>query len=68
VIVFTSDVTQDSNLFSAPALPITEGAIVVEDEATQLTTFPESDQYPLDSPAEENASRQESFPSPVKNK
>ena len=68
VIVFTSDVTQDSNLFSAPALPISAGPILVEEEATQLTSAPESDQYPLDNPSEENASRQESFPSPVKNK
>jgi Tol biopolymer transport system component len=68
VIVFTSDVTGDSNLFSTAALPIAAAPIIVEDEAAQLTSFPEADQYPLDAPAEENASRQDSLPSPVKNK
>lgn len=68
VIVFTSDVMGDSNLFSTAALPIAAPPIIVEEEAAQLTSFPEADQYPLDSPAEENASRHESLPSPVKNK
>jgi hypothetical protein len=49
-------------------LPIEASAINVEAEASQLTFDPESDQYPLDSPSEENASRQESFPSSMKNK
>lgn len=68
MLVFTSDVTDDPNLFSTSALPIDAAAINVAAEASQLTFDPESDQYPLDSPSEENASRQESFPSSVKNK
>jgi Tol biopolymer transport system component len=68
VLVFTSDVTGDSNLFSTTALPVDGPAIDVEREASQLTTSADSDEYPLDSPSEENASREESFPSPIKNK
>lgn len=68
MIVFTSDVTGDANLFESPALPIDAPAIIVEQEASQLTFVPESDQYPLDAPSEENASRQDSLPSPVKNR
>lgn len=68
VIVFTSDITEDSNLFEAPALPIEAQPINVQTEASQLTFTLSSDQYPLDSPSEENASREESLPSPVKNR
>jgi Tol biopolymer transport system component len=68
VLVFTSDVTGDSDLFSTSALPVNGPSIDVEAEASQLTTSEDSDEYPLDSPSEENASREESFPSPIKNK
>jgi len=67
-IVFTSDVTGDSNLFSTSALPITAAPILVDKQASQLTTSPKSDQFPLDNPSEENASRQDTFPSSMKNK
>jgi len=56
LVVFTSDVTGDSNLFAAPALPIDAPSIQVETEAQQLTFDPASDQYPSDSPSEEDAS------------
>jgi Tol biopolymer transport system component len=68
VVVFTSDVTDDPNLFDTPALPIDAPPILVETEANQLTTDPNFDQYPESVPAEENASREQGFPSPVKNK
>jgi len=69
-VVFTSDILKadefspDSNIFSTPADPITAPAIKVEDEAAQLTDSPDADQYPQDSPAEENASRERRLPSP----
>ena len=56
VIVFTSDVTGDPNLFRVNALPMSAPAIIVDEEAEQLTFDEADDQYPLDSPAEENAS------------
>jgi TolB protein len=68
VLVFTSNVTEDSNLFQASALPIEAASIDVMGEAQQITFDPESDQFPLDSPSEENASRSNSLPSPVKNR
>lgn len=68
VVVFTSDITEDPNLFDAPALPIDDDPILVERDAGQLTFASASDRYPQNTPPEESASRQESFPSPVKNK
>jgi Tol biopolymer transport system component len=68
MIVFTSNITDDPNLFEAPALPMEAPGIDVMRQAEQLTFVPEADQFPLDSPAEENASRQDSLPSPVKNR
>jgi Tol biopolymer transport system component len=67
-LVFTSDITDDSNLYSTPALPIDAPAIKVEDEASQLTDEPKADQYPQNSPPEEDASRQNSLPFPAKNR
>jgi Tol biopolymer transport system component len=67
ILIFTSDITGDSNIFETPALPIEAEPILVETEATQLTDHPDSDQYPQSSPAEENASRQRSLPSRPKN-
>ncbi len=64
-LVFTSDVTTDANLFSVPALPIEADPIDVIEEAVQLTTIDAADQYPLGSPQEENASREQAFPPPV---
>ncbi len=68
IVAFTSDVTGDSNIFSASVLPIKGQPINVQQNANQLTFDPASDQYPVDSPSEENASRQDSLPSPIKNK
>lgn len=67
-VAFTSDVMGDSNIFASGVLPISAPAIRVEDQASRLTFDAASDQYPVDSPSEENASRQESLPSPIKNK
>jgi len=68
VVAFTSDITGDSNIFSANALPIKGQPINVKQDANQLTSDTASDQYPVDSPPQESASRQDSLPSPVKNK
>ena len=68
ILVFTSDITGDSNLFSTPALPMDTPAIKVDTEAEQLTDEPDAGQYPQNSPDEEDASRQNSLPSPAKNR
>ena len=68
IVIFTSDITGDSNLFETPAEPINAPPILVETEATQLTDELESDQYPQNTPADEDASRQRSLPSPPKNR
>jgi Tol biopolymer transport system component len=67
-IIFTSDITGDSNIFTTPALPIDADPIKVEDEANQLTTEEDADQYPQSTPSEENASRQKALPRAAKNK
>jgi TolB protein len=67
-VAFTSDVTTNPDLFSASALPIDAPPVVVMGGAIQLTTDPANDQYPMLAPAEENASRNESVPSPLKNR
>ena len=67
-IVFTSDVTGDSNLFDTQALPLDAKPILVETQANQLTAHPQSDQFPESAPPDESASSQGSFPSPAKNK
>ena len=67
-VVFTSNATGNPDLFDASALPIQAKPLVVEKEASQLTFDTSDDQYPEGSPSEENASRQQNFPSPVKNK
>jgi hypothetical protein len=68
LLAFTSEVTDDANIFSVPALPVDAPAIRVEDTAAQLTTAQASDQYPLNSPPEENASAQQAFPEPVQSR
>jgi len=68
VVAFTSDITGDSNIFSVGVLPIKNQPINVKLAANQLTFDAASDQYPVDSPSEENASRQDSLPVPIKNK
>ncbi len=59
ILVFTSDITGDPNLFRTPALPMTAPAILVDKQAAQLTFDPADDVYPLDSPSEEDASRRQ---------
>ena len=56
-VVFTSDVTDDPNLFMTPALPIDESPIDVASQARQLTDSSFADLYPQNTPLEENASR-----------
>ncbi len=68
VLLFTSDVKEDSNIFQTPALPIDGDAIDVETDASQLTFTEESDQYPQNTPSEENASRERKVPGSSKNK
>ena len=68
VLIFTSDITGDANIFDTPALPMDADPIDVLREASQLTTDEESDQFPENTPSEENASRQRSLPSPAKNR
>jgi Tol biopolymer transport system component len=68
ILIFTSEIEGDSNIYEASALPIDAPAIDVEVEASQLTTLTSADQYPERSPNEENASREEQFPSPVLNR
>lgn len=67
-VAFTSDVTTNPDLFSASALPIDAPPVVVMGGAAQLTTDLANDQYPMLAPSEENASRNEAFPSPLKNR
>jgi Tol biopolymer transport system component len=62
ILIFTSDITGDANLFSTPALPMDASAIQVAKEASQLTTEPHSDLFPESVPREENASREGSTP------
>ncbi len=71
-LVFTSDVLADdehpanSNLFATNADPVDAPPIDVAAEAMQLTSELDADQYPEDTPAEENASRQGALPGPAK--
>jgi hypothetical protein len=61
-VVFTSDVTDDPNIFSSPALPIDAPAILVDKEANQMTFDKAKDVYPEYAPTEENASREGNVP------
>ncbi len=64
-LAFTSDVTTNADLFSTSALPIDAPPIAVMAGAKQLTTSEANEQYPMLSPAEENASGIEIRPPPV---
>lgn len=57
-VVFTSDITGNPDVFEAPARPITDPPILVEQDATQLTFDPVFDIYPLGLNADESASRE----------
>ncbi len=56
-VVFTSDITGDANIFQTPATPLDLAPIDVESSADQLTSSPATDQFPVGTPSEENASR-----------
>lgn len=58
LVVFTSDILGEADIFNTPALPLEAPAIVVETEAVQMTTVPGNHIYPLNTPSEENASRE----------
>jgi Tol biopolymer transport system component len=62
IVVFTSDVTADPNIFNTPALPIDKPAILVDTEGVQMTTDVANDVYPEQTPTEENASREGNVP------
>ncbi len=68
VVVFTSVVTGDANIFDTPALPIEADPIIVEEEANQLTFEVSTDQYPGNTPPEEDASREGALPDKAKNR
>jgi PKD repeat protein len=56
-VVFTSDVTGNNEIFSAPAYPIDGAPLKVDLEATQMTDHNANSRDPQNAPAEENASR-----------
>lgn len=58
VVVFTSDILGEADIFNTPARPIDAPAILVETQANQMTTEPGNHIYPLNTPSEENASRE----------
>lgn len=62
IIVFTSDITEDPNIYNTPAFPIDADPIHVDEEATQMTFDPANDVYPESSPSEENASQEGDVP------
>jgi Tol biopolymer transport system component len=63
IVIFTSDIIDnDPNIYNTPALPIEANAILVEEEASQMTENPTNDIYPENSPSEENASLGDSLP------
>lgn len=64
VLVFTSEITGDSNLFQADALPMDAEPILVEEDALQLTMDVANDRYSESALSNENASRQQNFPLP----
>ncbi len=66
-VVFTSDITTDANIFSTDALPIKAPPILVQN-ANQMTFDLQTDEYPLNTPLDESASQEGSFPSPHKAK
>ena len=61
IVVFTSDVTGDANIYNTPALPIESDAILVDEDAMQMTDDPATDAYPAYSQFEESASLEEHF-------
>ncbi len=62
IVLFTSDIDGNPNIFDANAVSITAPAIDVAKDAERLTTNPADDIYPENSPVEENASREGHLP------
>ena len=56
-ILFTANVNNNTDIYSVNAFPMSDAPILVEQGANRWTTDPAADQYPVQSPAEENASR-----------
>ena len=57
-VVFTSDIMGNPDIFNAQPLPINDPAILVEEDAEQMTYEESDDVYPQNTPSEENASRE----------
>jgi Tol biopolymer transport system component len=59
VVAFTADINGNSDIFAAGAFPMNAAPLQVEQSAMRWTSDPAADQYPLQSPVEENATRSE---------
>jgi Tol biopolymer transport system component len=57
VVAFTADINGNSDIFATGAFPMNAAAIQVEQSAMRWTSDAAADQYPLQSPVEENATR-----------
>ncbi len=57
-VMFTSDIMAEPDIFEANVLPLDAPAILVEEDADQMTFEDSRDIYPSNSPSEENASRE----------
>jgi Tol biopolymer transport system component len=57
-ILFTSEIEGDPNIYEVDVQPLTNPAVLVEEDAEQMTFETANDIYPQDSPNEENASRE----------
>jgi Tol biopolymer transport system component/PKD repeat protein len=57
-VMFTSDITNEPDIFEQDVLPLDAPAVQVEEESDQMTFEPSNDIYPSNSPSEENASRE----------
>ena len=56
-ILFTATINNNSDIYAVNAFPMTASPVQGEQGATRWTTDPAADQYPVQSPTEENASR-----------
>ncbi len=65
IVIFTSDITNDPNIFEENARPISDPPVLVETDSDQLTFETFDDVYPQMTPGEENASREGQTPDGV---
>ncbi|MFN8379469.1 MAG: SdrD B-like domain-containing protein, partial [Anaerolineae bacterium] len=65
IVLFTSDIAGDPNIYEENARPMTDPAVLVEIASDQLTFETFDDIYPQMSPSEENASREGQTPDGV---